>query len=331
MKFNVLVTSSGTVTSQGVIKGLRMQNEFDYKLVTTDMNESNAGRYFGNMFYKLPGATKEEYIPSLLDICKKEEINLLIPIYDKELLVVAKNKEKFKAIGCYPLISDPETILTCNDKYLTYQFFRKHGVKTPETYPAEEIMSGRAKIDYPAFMKPAGGIAAIGTSRVNNFEELKAWAKKIEEPLVQSLLSGREYSIDVLADLEKRVIEVVPRTRDETRHGASTKGITEKNFEIINNAKYIAEKLGIIGPCNIQCFKSDNGEINFFEVNPRFSAAHAHSIAAGMNSPHLLLKMLDGQKVEPRIGQFQDGLRMYRYWAEVFTTKEGSYIGGSKL
>ncbi len=331
MKFNILLTSSGAVTSQGVVKGLRQQTEFKYKLVTTDIYDVNAGKHCGSAFYKVPLATSREYIRTLLAICKKEKINVLIPIHDTELLRVSQNAESFLNIGCFPLISSPETIKTCNNKYLTYQFFKMHGIPTPTTYKAGEIISGKVRMSYPIFVKPTFGIAAQGTAVIDNLNELKVWCGKIQKPLVQNLLKGKEFSIDTLADLKGKVIGVVPRTRDETKHGASVKGITVKDWELIRWAKFIAEKLKIIGPCNIQCFKSGKGKINFFEVNPRFSAAHAHTIAAGMNTPHLVLKMLAKQKVEPRIGQFKDGLRMIRYWAEVFESRDGRYVGESHL
>ncbi|MDO8555689.1 MAG: ATP-grasp domain-containing protein [Nanoarchaeota archaeon] len=326
MKFTLLITSSGSVTAQGVIKGLKQQQEFEYRVIMADMNEKNAGRYFGDQFYKVPSAKEANYIDILLDICKKEQVNVLVPIYDPELLKVAENKQRFKDIGCTAIISSPETIRTCNDKYQTYQFFKKIGIDTPETHPAEDILSGKVTITYPAFGKPARGMAAIGTITLQNEEELKKWAPTVEEPLVQELTKGTEFSVDTLADLNGQVIEVVPRTRDETRHGASTKGITTKDQEIITKAKYIAEQLHIQGPCNIQCFRTKDNILKFFEINPRFSATHAHSIASGMNSPYLLLKMLAGQQVSPQIGSFQDGLQMYRYWSEVFVDKEGKRV-----
>ncbi len=331
MKFNILVTSSGTVTSQGVIKGLHQQSEFEYRLITTDMDEFNAGKYFGDGFYKVPAATHSDYIAALLEICKKEKIQILIPIYDPELLKVAENKKAFMDLGCTPVISDPETIGICNDKYLTYQFFKTHGIPTPETHRAEDVLSGKASLPFPIFGKPAHGIAAQGTTVLKTMEELKGWSAKIQEPLVQSLLEGKEFSIDTLCDLKSRVIEVVPRTREDTKHGASVKGVTVKDRELMQWAKDIAEKLKIMGPCNIQCFKSAAGKISFFEINPRFSAAHAHSIAAGMNSPLEILKMVSGQKVEPRIGSFHDGIKMMRYWAEVFATPDQKLFKKSSL
>lgn len=322
MKFNILITSSGTVTAQGAIKGLRQQSEFEYRLITTDMDEFNAGKYFGDGFYKVPAAGHADYITSLIEICRKEKIQVLIPIYDPELLKVAENKRSFLDLGCTPVISDPETIRICNDKYLTYQFFKAHSIPTPETYRAEDVLAGKAHLPFPVFGKPAHGIAAQGTAMLKSVEELRLWAEKTQEPLVQSFLEGKEFSIDTLCDLKSRVIEVVPRTRDDTKHGASVKGVTVKDFELIRLAQGIAEKLKIIGPCNIQCFKSAQDQIHFFEVNPRFSAAHAHSIAAGMNSSLEILRMVSGQTVEPRIGQFYDGIKMMRYWAEVFATPD---------
>ena len=41
-------------------------------------------------------------------------------------------------------------------------------------------------------------------------------------------------------------------------------------------------------------------------------------MAAGVNSPLLLVKMHLGDEVPPMIGRFRDGLMMLRYWQEIF-------------
>ena len=322
----VMITSIGSVTAQGVIKGLRAQSECAVRIISTDMKANNAGRYFSDAFYQVPRPSDDTYLAVLLEICKNERVDLLIPIHDQELLPVAEHAHAFTALNCVAVVSNPDTIRICHDKYQTYHFFKRIGIETPMTFRAEEVLSGAARIEYPAFLKPAKGAAAIDTYVVRDKEELAQLARRVNEPLVQELEDGTEFSVDVLADFGGAVLGVVPRTRDETRHGASYKGTTVRDEEIIRKATSIAERLQIIGPCNIQCFKTTQGRIVFFEVNPRFSATHAHTIASGMNTPHLLLKMLKGDHLEPMRGAFEDGLTMYRYWREVFVDKQGKRV-----
>ena len=329
-KYNVLITTSGSVTAQGVIKGLRKQNEFDCRLITTDIIENTPGKHISDKFYLLPNEKSDEYISSLKKICIDEKIDVIIPIHDQELMKIAENAQEFKDLGCTLVLSSKETIEKCNDKYKTYEFFLRNKVKTPLTYRAEEVINGIQKIDFPAFLKPAKGVSAIGTYVVESMDELRILSKKIKEPLVQTLYNGREYSVDVLCDFNSKLIGAVPRSRDARNQGACIKGVTEKDDFIIKECRRIAEDLKIIGPANIQCFKQ-NGEIIFFDVNPRFSATHAHTIMAGMNTPHLILKIISGQKVDSQTGNFKDKLQMYRYWSEIYVDEENNLIKGDSL
>jgi carbamoyl-phosphate synthase large subunit len=330
-RYAILVTTSGSVTAQGVLKGLRKQKEFECKIITTDITSDTPGKYIADAFYQLPNEQTPDYIPKLLEICKNEHVDVLIPIHDNELIKISQNLEKFERISCKVVASNYETIEVCNDKYKTYSLFKKIGIATPDTYRAEEVLSGQKEIVFPAFLKPARGVSAIDTYTVDSPESLRVLAKTISEPLVQTLVKGREYSVDILCDLNGQVIEIVPRSRDARNQGACIKGVTEKNEAIMEGARRIAMALGLRGPANIQCFKKDSGEIIFFEVNPRFSATHAHTIMAGLNTPHLLLKMIDGQNVEPRIGQFKDKLHMYRHWSEIYLDDNGAMILGDRL
>ena len=65
----------------------------------------------------------ERYIDNLLDICKRDKIDLLIPTIDTDLLVLAKNKSRFEEAGTRVMISEPDKISICRDKNKTFQFF----------------------------------------------------------------------------------------------------------------------------------------------------------------------------------------------------------------
>lgn len=66
----------------------------------------------------------DNYIPMLLQICKKYKVNCLIPTIDTDLLFLAKNRTFFEAIETKGLIADPEKVAICRDKYwgLNHQF-----------------------------------------------------------------------------------------------------------------------------------------------------------------------------------------------------------------
>jgi carbamoyl-phosphate synthase large subunit len=317
----VLVTGVGSTTALSVIKGLRKQEEFNVFVVGTDINESHmiAGSAFCDEFYTVPLATHPDYISALLDICKKEQVEVLIPIVDPELLVVAENRERFSNIGVTAIISDAEVVRICNDKYATFKFFRQQDIPFPETWLASEVAKPESLL-YPVFVKPRDGVSSRNAFRVDTPEDLVRARNRVPNLVVQEFLEGEEYTTDIIADFTGRVFAVVPRQRLQTRVGISYKGRTCNDERLINWGRHIGETLSIRGPANIQC-KVSGEKITYFEVNPRFSGSLPLTIASGVNSPLWILRLITGESAPENLIPFVDGLNMTRYWAEVFHPK----------
>lgn len=314
----VLVTGMGSVTAVSIVKGLRQQSELLY-IVGTDTNIKNeiAGSSFCDKFYTVPRAVDYNYISQLLDICAAENVKIVFPVVDIELEIIATNIEVFRNHGIHVWLSDLETIQTCNNKYQTYKFFLDHKFATPQTWLPEEIAGREADLPYPLIVKPIDGRSSIDVFCVEDVTALQQALKKVNQPIIQEYLEGKEFTIDVLADEDSRILAVVPRERIEIKAGISYKGQTVKDKQLIEKATDIAKKLRIKGACNIQCRVQDS-LVKFFEVNPRFSGTLPLTIAAGVNSPMLLVKLALGQKLEKEYFDFQAGVYMARYWQECF-------------
>jgi carbamoyl-phosphate synthase large subunit len=317
----VLITGAGTVTCQSVIKGLRQQSELQIHITTVDANPMSAGRYLGDSFHIVPLASDPGFLNALLEIAKRESIGLLVPIIDYEFQKIAENREKFEGWGCRVAISSPETIATCNEKDRTYRFFMEQGVPTPATWLPPRL-PGREEIPFPIFVKPRMGRASIDVHKIGTLAEFDFMKGRVEDPIYQEFVAGEEYTIDTLSDFSRRVIGVVPRQRVEMKVGISYKGITVRDAEMIRLGKFIAEKAGIIGHANIQCFKTPQG-LKFFEINPRFSGTLPLTIAAGLNSPLLLAKLALGEEVQRAVDEFEEGLVMLRFWDEIMVRPSG--------
>jgi carbamoyl-phosphate synthase large subunit len=139
----------------------------------------------------------------------------------------------------------------------------------------------------------------------------------IDNPVIQEFAKGQEFTLDVLADLRGKVVNVVPRERIEIRAGEVNKGKTVKDQRLIKFGKMIVEKLGGIGPITIQCFIKDD-EIKFTEINPRFGGGYPLSFAAGANYPELLIRMALGESITAKLGEFEENLIMLRWEDAVF-------------
>jgi len=319
---NVLITSAGR---RGALvkcfkKSIREMENCIGKIISVDASPLAAALHLSDKHCIVPRILDPDYINILLNICKEENIKLVIPTIDTELLILSQNKKKFENNGIRIAISDTKVIEICQDKLKTFNFFKENNIPTVETFLPKKIEKMR-NLKYPLFIKPCKGSASINTHKINNRKELNFFIDYIDNPVIQEYAEGQEFTLDVLADLKGKVINVVPRERIEVRAGEINKGRTLKEQEIIKYGKIIVEKLGGIGPITIQCFKKGD-EIKFTEINPRFGGGYPLSFAAGANYPELLIRMVLEEKIAPRLGEFEENLVMLRWEDAVFIQKD---------
>ena len=314
----VLVTGAGTATAISVLKGLRSQCEVPVRVTAADSQGSVAGAYLADDFVRVPSATDPTFAHDVEDICKRWGIDLVIPIVDPEFLPLAEAAEDFLANRTRVAISSPRAISICGDKVLQAQFLKSLGLPVAKIHELSKAMAG--DVPFPLFVKPRRGArASIGAQRVDDLKELEVATRDLDTPLVQEFIEGPEYTIDTFSDFEGRFIAAMPRIRLETKAGVSVKGRTVDEPELVAAARTITQALPIIGPSNIQCFRRPDGSFIVSEVNPRFSGGLALSVAAGLSSPLLLLKLVRGETVDASQLTLRYGVTMVRYWQEVFT------------
>jgi len=284
-------------------------------VITTDLNYMSPGLYFGNRRYMAPLTTDPEYIPLIKSICVTENVGLLIPTIDDELPIFGRHRHEFEEMGVRVAISGELTGIVCNDKHASYHFLKERGIPFARTWLPQELAG--EKLKYPLFLKPRCGRGSVGAFPINNRRELNFFLKYVPDAVVQEFLTGTEYTLDVLADFDGRIISVVPRERMVVRSGVSDRGRTFRHPGLIKLAVDAAEALELRGAANIQV-KLEGDEAVIFEVNPRFSGGIPLTIAAGADFPGWLVEMCIGRGPEPRIGDFTDGLIMACYEEALF-------------
>ncbi|QQY79131.1 carbamoyl-phosphate synthase large subunit [Keratinibaculum paraultunense] len=285
-----------------------------HKVIGVDTGELAPAKHFVDSFYKVPKWDDKEYVNTLLNICKKENVDMLIPLYEKEFILLCENREKFNKTGTILILSDKKIIEIFNDKWESYRFFIENGIDTPMTYKKQGVKD----FNFPLIIKPINGAGSQNVFKVDNKKELSFFIDYIENPIIQEYIKGTEYTIDVLCDLKGNVISIVPRERIEVRAGEVSKGRTVKNKDIIEKTLKLCNKLKIdkntkpIGPLTIQCIVDLDNNIKFIEVNTRFGGGVPLTFEAGVPYAKYLGKMVEGYNVRPIIGEFKEMI-MLRY------------------
>lgn len=293
----ILITSIGRRIQ--LIKHLKS----NFELVGVDCNDDIAGKFFVDKFYKIPKFDDKSYINRLIEICTLENINMIIPLYEKEFYILCEERDRFTEIGVHILLSSKEIIEICNYKENTQSFFEDNNIKSPKTYVLEDLNKG---LEFPLIIKPSEGMGSQNVFKVKNRKELMFFNEYIENPIIQKFIDGEEYTVDVLCDFKGNPVYIIPRKRIEVRSGEVSKSKVVLDFEIIEQTKIVIEKLntykdknglGVQGPLTIQCFKQRDGEIIFLEINPRFGGGVPLSFEAGANYSDCLNKMLSEENI----------------------------------
>ena len=322
---NILFTCAGRRTY--LLKYFKENMSEGDLIVATDMQLSAPALTVADIKVQVPAVYDPSYIDVTLDICKKYNIKALLCLNDLELPILAENKAKFEALGVKVIVSDPEVIDIAFDKYKTAQWVESIGLNAPKTYvtlaSAKEALS-KGEIAFPLFMKPRWGSGSIGLETIDDMEELDIYyhllMKKIKKSIlatasvgdeyimIQEKLTGNEFGLDVMNDLEGNNVAVSVKKKLAMRAGETDKAITVDLPEVREMGAIIGRNLKHIGNLDVDIMQRANGDYCVLELNPRFGGGYPFSYEAGANMPKAIIKWLKGERVEdallrPQIGK----------------------------
>lgn len=289
----------------------------DLTIIGADITRSAPALQFCDKTEIICRISDANYIPTLLSICAREKVDCLIPTIDTDLLLLAKNKCRFEQIGTKVLISHPEKVQLCRDKNYTADYFISLGLKSPRPFNSvkkyeDELNSG--KQSFPAFIKPKDGSSSINAYRVDTLEDLKLYAEKIEDYIIQPFISGKEYTIDIFCDYEGNPVYITPRERMAVRAGEVLKTRIVQDEVMIGEMKTLIADYKPCGQITVQLIRDENtGDNYYIEINPRFGGGAPLSIKAGADSAEAVLKMLNGEKIIYQHKAAQDGAIYCRF------------------
>jgi carbamoyl-phosphate synthase large subunit len=342
----VLVTACGVQFIPGLIKCLRNNGERNIKIVGTDMFEDPTLYEFVDVLYKVPEASSPNYVERLLEICKKEKVDVLLPFMSSELLSLHDNKVHFERIGTKVSVSNRNSIEIANNKLKFYEYLRDHGLSVPKFYPlrnADELEEVCIKLGFPekavcvkaTNLSGSRGIRIIDPSKSrsdilfgekpNSFyislEELKIILSEkntIPEMMAMEYLPGEEYSVDLIAD-DGKVIYMCGRESNVILASIPQVATLQKNEEAYNISCSVIEALRLDGNADLDFKFNELGQPVLMEVNPRIAATLGIFEAGGLNLPYLRIKQLLGEEL-PEVN-IKYGMMMKRRYLESFAMR----------
>ena len=291
---NVLILSAGRrVELVNCFRNAASEMGVSGSVVAVDCSETAPALYFADKYHLVPRIDSGKYVQAVIDVCNEENISLIVPTIDTELLMLAENKALIESeTSARLLVSDLSVISVCRNKINTQRFMEEHGFKVPKLYSDEELKGDN--LPFPLFVKPVDGSSSIDTYKVDSKQELDSILSLVKSPMVQDYMEGEEYTIDVFLDFDSNIITMVPRIRMATRSGEIAKGRIVKDGEVIEDVTRLMKALKPIGHITVQCRKTHRG-IEYIEINPRFGGGAPMSIMAGADSCKNLYRLLMGE------------------------------------
>ena len=276
--------------------------------IAADPNPLAPARYAADLAVAPPRIDDPGYIPFLERVVAEHDVRAVVPLTDLDIEALAAAGDRLPSF-----VPSAEIARSTFDKYETHHLLLGHGLPSPPT-----VLPGEEPSSYPVMVKPRRGSGARSIHPAEDRAQMEFFIGYVKEPvMVQRLMGGPEFSIDLLCDLGGRCLNAIPRTMIESRGGESIKGTVVFDEELIDLGKVVGEALGVRGPCTVQAFRDPEIGLGITDVNTRFGGAFPAPMYAarpGRTYPELIVKMARGETVEPHVGDFAHGHTFTRYF-----------------
>lgn len=306
---NILITNIGR---RGyLVDYIKSIIDFKGKVYVSDCDRTASGLYGnndGHFLLSKPSDDEELYVHDLLRLCKKIDIQLIIPVIDPEIFILSKYRDLFLCDQIHILVSSPEVLEICYNKLKMNIFLDESNLLYPKTYHSLiDFLNAfqKGNIQFPVIVKPIYGSGSVETSIVNNIDEVKALFH--EGLMIQEFIKGQEYGIDVLNDFDGNPIRCVIKKKIAMRSGETDKALTIKDELILQQSLILSKTLKHIGNLDFDIIKKDD-KVFVIDLNPRFGGGYPATHAAGGKYLELIIRMLQGEVIEPKFNDYIDNL-----------------------
>lgn len=346
-----MMSASSSPSMPGMIKCLRNNGERSIRVIGIDMTSDPSAKYMVDAFYQVPAANDPAFCDRVLDICKKEKVDVFFPNVSAEVEAVVARKDEFERMGVHLSVSSLESVAISNNKLHTYQALENAGIPVPRYYgvhSVEDFVEGMKYMGYPekpVCIKIVNGsgsrgvrIIDAGKSRYQifayekpnsfytSYDDMLAILKsadKLEEMMLVEFMHNPEFTVDLLAEKGQVVYEV------GRENVVSLMSIAQETVVKYDELAYkvsadVVRLFGMDGNVGFDFMRNDKGEAVLMDINPRITATVSVIAASGVNLIYLRVKQLLGEKL-PKVNPMY-GTRLRRRYDEMFTGPDGTLI-----
>ncbi len=320
----IAVTGLNNIDSPGpgipVIRGLRESTFFEPRIIGLAYEKLEPGIFMHDLVDKTymvpyPSEGSDALIERVLEIHRKEKVDVLIPNFDAELYAFMKSVQVLRKEGIATFLP---TIAQFEERHKSNlpEYGEKYGLDIPKSQPVgtlEELEKAVKEYNFPVMIKGKYYDAYIAQNlqQAQNFF-FKISAKWGTPVIVQEYIIGTELNVTALGDGEGNTTGAVAMRKTYiTDKGKAWGGITIDEPRLLDITNKVMQQTKWRGGMEIEMIKS-NDKIYIIEINPRIPAWVYLAVGAGQNHPEALAKLALGMKVEP-FESYEVGKMFVRY------------------
>lgn len=309
---NILFTNAGRRTYIIDFMIDIIKEGYDINIFISDTSVNNASMYISEktkiILTPYVSHNEQSYIDTLLRECLINKIDIIIPLMDFELPILAENKDKFLKNNIEILVSDDNVIRYCLDKKSNYFFCLKNNIPVPQTW-FQKIITNKKLIKKKILGSGSEGLEVIKPNSDYEFVE--------GVDMVQEYIEGIEFGMDILNDTKGRYVHSCFREKILMRAGETDKARTFFNNEFEKEAIKISSCIQHIGNLDVDFIQSIDKKYYYIDFNPRFGGGYPFSHLSGANYLKYIVELLLNKK--PKTPEFKrsisafKGIKVYYY------------------
>lgn len=318
--FTILVSSAGRrVSLARTFRQTIAELGIPGRVIAADLSDLAPAMHYADARFIVPRCTDPSFDSTVLQLCDREHVDLVVPTIDTELPIWARLRAQLRAAGTTVAVSNAQTIEIASDKQKTNRHCADAGIPVPRQSAVLPVLADRRGWHLPLVVKPARGSASVGLQIVETWADLEQIAiANTDDLVVEQCLSGVEYTVDLYVDRRGRVHCPVVRQRLEVRAGEVSKSQVIRDDELSSLAAKVVETLpGAYGVLNVQMF-SDGSNVGVIEINARYGGGYPLTDKAGGTYSKWLVQEVATGANPPFDPDIRHGLTMLRWDEEIF-------------
>lgn len=284
---NILLLSAGTNACYHIAHILKEKFADKFKIIGADINEQHLIPTcdYLDVFYRVPYNNAPGYYETILEICRKEHINFLVPSFDADQKMFYPENDDLKKMGVVSFGTSAKTLPVYENKLKMGEFLKKHGFPVPTNYKKSDV---KPNVEY--MVKPVNGVGSIGASLKYGRDIVDVDANKyvIQEKCFEPEVTMECFNYD-------DIFSCVCRERIAAKSGVCVKGRIFKDDVLTDIGRKFVKTVKTPHIFNLQFMKNASGQYVITDVNLRTAGGMSMAYAAGWDEVSALANVMQGK------------------------------------